>query len=146
MHIILTAKIYVDSLNARVFVISHLPSLICHFPPSASKGAAGGRGNGGERELCGLLLTMTILIILTTLTTGTGRGNRNTQDHDAAMLPVLLLLSGGLLRLGTLQQADDLGVFEIPGSRQGSGPTIRSLVDISSSLKQDSHYLHMTLL
>ena len=61
----------------------------------------------GERELCGLLLTSTIL---TTLTTSTGRGNRNTQDNDAAMLRVLLLLSGGLLGLSTLQQADDLGV------------------------------------
>ena len=63
------------------------------------------------------------------------------------MLSLLfLLLSGGLLGLGTLEQADDLGVVEIPGSRQGSVPIIRSLVDISSTIKQDFHYLHMTLL
>ena len=58
---------------------------------------------------------------------------------------LLLLLSGGLLRLGTLQQADDLGVVAYYSSRQGSDPIIRSLVDISSSIKQGSHYLHMTL-
>ena len=57
---------------------------------------------------------------------------------------LLLLLSGGLLGLGTLQQADDLGVVEMLGSRQGSGPIIHGLVYISSSIKQSSRYLHMT--
>ena len=94
-----------------------------------------------------ILTILTILTTLTTLTTGTGRGNRNTQDHDAAMLhALLLLLSSGLLRMGTLQQADDLGVVECFGSRQGSGPIIPSLIDISSSIKQDSHHIHMALL
>ena len=73
-------------------------------------------------------------------------GNRNTQDNDAAMLRVLLLLSGGLLGLGTLQQANDLGVFEMLSSHQGCLPIIHGLVDISPSIKQGSHYLHMTLL
>ena len=71
-------------------------------------------------------------------------GNRNTQDNDAAMLRVLLLHSGGLLRLGTLQQADDLGVLTYYSSRQGSGPIILGLVDISSSSKQGAHHLHLT--
>ena len=44
--------------------------------------------------------------------TGTGPALHARHDHDAAMLPTLLLflLSGGLLGLGTLQQANDLGV------------------------------------
>ena len=48
--------------------------------------------------------------------TGTGPALKARHDHHAAMLrtpllPLLLLLSGGLLGLGTLQQANDLGVF-----------------------------------
>ena len=79
--------------------------------------------------------------------TGSGPALQARHDHDAAMLRtlLLLLLSGGLLGLGTLQQANDLGVFEMLSSHQGCAPIIHGLVDISSSLKQSSHYLHMTL-
>ena len=45
--------------------------------------------------------------------TGTGPALQARHDHHAAMLRTLLLflLSGGLLSLGTLQQANDLGEF-----------------------------------
>ena len=44
--------------------------------------------------------------------TGTGPVLQSRHDHHAAMLRTLLiLLSGGLLSLGTLQQANDLGEF-----------------------------------
>ena len=50
--------------------------------------------------------------------TGTGPFLQARHDHDAAMLRALLLflLSVGLLGLGTLQQADGLGVVERPSS------------------------------
>ena len=45
--------------------------------------------------------------------TGSGPVLQALHDHHAAMLRTLLLflLSGGLLSLGTLQQANDLDVF-----------------------------------
>mgnify|MGYP001273840009 CR=1 FL=1 len=60
--------------------------------------------------------------------TGTGPVLQARHDHDAAMLRALLLflLSVGLLGLGTLQQADDLGVVEYFGKHQRSGPIIHS--------------------
>ena len=80
--------------------------------------------------------------------TGTGPALQARHDHDATMLRtlLLLLLSGRLLGLGTLQQANDLGVFEMLSNNQRSVPIIRGLVDISPSIKQGSHFLHMTLL